>query len=131
MTIEIRQITVDCADPFALSEFWKKLTGWEDYPGEPNKPGEEACWLGDPKVKGTALYFQKVPEGKVVKNRLHLDVSPISGTRDDEVERILGLGATLFDDQRLPDGRGWVVLTDPEGNEFCVERGRDERGETV
>ncbi len=68
-----------------------------------------------------------VPEPKTVKNRVHLDVSPIDGTRDEEVTRLLGLGATLVDDQRRPDGQGWVVLADSEGNEFCVERSAGER----
>ena len=66
------------------------------------------------------------PEGKAVKNRIHLDLVPDS-TRDQEVERLLGIGATLVDDRRRPDGSGWVVLSDPEGNEFCVERSPAER----
>jgi Glyoxalase-like domain len=68
-----------------------------------------------------------VPEAKTVKNRVHLDLEPDDRTRDQEVERLLGIGATLVDDQRRPDGRGWVVLADPEGNEFCVERSPAER----
>jgi hypothetical protein len=68
-----------------------------------------------------------VPEGKVVKNRVHLDLIPTERTRDEEVTRLLGIGATLFEDHREPDGTGWVVLTDPEGNEFCVERSLRER----
>jgi hypothetical protein len=58
---------------------------------------------------------------------MHLDLEPVERTRDEEVERLLRLGATLYDDQRRPDGMGWVVLTDPEGNEFCVVRSRAER----
>lgn len=123
MTIDIKQITFDCRDPYALSEFWKALTGWEDYPGEPNVPDDEFCWLGKPGSGLPALYFQRVPEGKSVKNRVHLDVAPTELTRDGEVGRILALGGTQVDDQRKPDGTGWVVMADPEGNEFCVERG--------
>jgi hypothetical protein len=63
----------------------------------------------------------------VVKNRVHLDVAPTGTTRDEEVSRLLDLGATLVDDQRRPDGTGWAVLGDPEGNEFCVERSAAER----
>jgi predicted enzyme related to lactoylglutathione lyase len=63
-----------------------------------------------------------------VKNRLHLDLIPTSGTRDSEVTRLVGIGATIVADQRRPDGKGWVVLADPEGNEFCVERSAAERG---
>ncbi len=62
-----------------------------------------------------------------MKNRLHLDVQPVDRTRDEEVERLIGLGAKLFEDHRLPDGRGWVTLVDPEGNEFCIERSSAER----
>jgi hypothetical protein len=61
-----------------------------------------------------------------VKNRLHLDLVPET-TRDEEVERLLKLGATLFEDHRKPDGTGWVTLLDPEGNEFCVERSKAEK----
>ena len=73
------------------------------------------------------LLFIRVPEGKAVKNRVHLDVSPTDTTRDAEVERLVGIGASVYDDRRLEDGRGWVVMRDPEGNEFCVERSEAER----
>jgi hypothetical protein len=72
-------------------------------------------------------YSRKVSEGKAVKNRLHLDIRPRELTRDAEVERLVGLGARQIDDRRTPEGLGWVVLADPEGNEFCVERGVTER----
>lgn len=65
-----------------------------------------------------------------MKNRVHLDVAPKTGTRDEEYARLLAIGATLVDDQRKPDGTGWVVLADIEGNEFCVERGHAERAES-
>jgi hypothetical protein len=73
------------------------------------------------------MLFQRVPEGKTVKNRVHLDLQPTDRTRDEEVERLLGLGASLVADHRRPDGTGWATLADPEGNEFCVERGVAER----
>jgi hypothetical protein len=73
------------------------------------------------------LLFVQVPEGKAVKNRVHLDVAPTSRTQEEEVARLLDVGATLFADHRKPDGTGWVVLADPEGNEFCVERSDAER----
>jgi Glyoxalase-like domain len=69
-----------------------------------------------------------VPEGKVVKNRVHLDLLPTNGSRNEEVERLLGIGATLVEDHRKADGAGWVTLADPEGNEFCLERSLPERG---
>ncbi|GAA3427728.1 hypothetical protein GCM10018953_49110 [Streptosporangium nondiastaticum] len=69
----------------------------------------------------TTLVFVQVPEGKAVKNRLHLDVSPVDAGTEDEVTRLLGLGATRTDVGQGPD-RSWVVMADPEGNEFCVLR---------
>ena len=68
------------------------------------------------------LLFIDVPDAKQVKNRLHLDLRPAEGSRDVELARLIELGATEVDDRRLPDGRGWVVLADPEGNEFCILR---------
>jgi hypothetical protein len=67
------------------------------------------------------------PEPKSQKNRIHFDLQPQDRTREEEVERLLALGATLVDDRRRSDGTGWAVLADPEGNEFCVERGAGER----
>jgi predicted enzyme related to lactoylglutathione lyase len=60
---------------------------------------------------------------------MHLDLLPTSRSRDEEVERLLGIGATLVEDHRTADGAGWVTLADPEGNEFCVERSQRERGQ--
>ncbi len=74
--------------------------------------------------------FIQVPEPKAGKNRLHLDLVPRDRTRDAEVHRILALGANLVDDRRDADGTGWAVLTDPEGNEFCVLRSDAERAAT-
>jgi hypothetical protein len=78
----------------------------------------------EPNVPG--LLFIHAPEAKSVKNRVHIDWVPTERTRNAEVARILGLGATVHEDHRLPDGRGWV-LKDPEGNEFCIERSAAER----
>ena len=61
-----------------------------------------------------------------MKNRIHLDLRPSAGSRDEELARLLGLGATQVDDQRNDDGTGWVVLVDPEGNEFCILRSLEE-----
>ena len=76
---------------------------------------------------GQRLLFIEVPEEKTVKNRLHLDLEPVEGTRDDEQRRLLELGAREVDDLRRPDGSGWVVLADTEGNEFCILRSTAER----
>ncbi|MEU3981019.1 VOC family protein [Streptomyces sp. NPDC026672] len=122
MTSRIRHVTVDSADAYALATFWSDVLGQplhkEDRPGDPEALIEEA-----------GLLFVTVLEPKTVKNRVHLDLQPQDRTRDEEVARVLGLGATLVDDQRNPDGTGWAVLADPEGNEFCVERSAAERGE--
>jgi hypothetical protein len=86
-------------------------------PGDPRgDPGERQG--GPPSVQ--------VPEAKSVKNRVHLDIAPDFGTLVEEVERIVALGATVVVDRRRPDGTGWFVLSDPEGNEFC-ESGPAER----
>jgi len=127
MTIAINQITFDCARPTPLAEFWSLVTGYAEDPDDPNLPDDEQAWLQHPVDKGTSLYFQKVPEGKVVKNRVHLDMRPTDRTRDEEIEYLLTVGATLVSDQRKDDGSGWAVLADPEGNEFCVERSDAER----
>ena len=74
------------------------------------------------------LLFIPVAEGKTAKNRQHLDLAPDEGTRDEWVERALALGATVVGDHRTPEGPGWVTLADPEGNEFCIERGAAETG---
>ncbi|MGH3516383.1 MAG: VOC family protein [Natronosporangium sp.] len=68
-----------------------------------------------------------VTEAKMVKNRVHLDWMPTDRTRDEEVDRVIGLGAELYQDHRRADGLGWVALLDPEGNEFCVESSTAER----
>lgn len=73
------------------------------------------------------LLFVEVPEGKQVKNRVHLDLEPTDRARDDEIERVIALGAKPLNDSRKEDGSGWLVLADPEGNEFCILRSRAER----
>jgi hypothetical protein len=73
------------------------------------------------------MLFIPVPEGKTAKNRMHLDLQPTDCTRDEQMERAVALGATVVGDHRKEDGTGWVTLTDPEGNEFCIERSPAER----
>ncbi|MGW0601131.1 VOC family protein [Streptomyces sp. NPDC002776] len=120
MTSAIRHVTVDSADAYRLASFWSRVLGLPVH--EDDKPGDE-----DALIEGAGLLFVTVPDPKTVKNRVHLDLRPTDRTRDEEAERVLALGATLVDDRRTPDGKGWVVLADPEGNEFCVERGAAER----
>jgi predicted enzyme related to lactoylglutathione lyase len=118
----VRHITIDCSDAYRLATFWAAVldaeVSDEDSPGDPEALVES---------KGGALLFVTVPEPKTLKNRIHLDIVPTDRTRDEEVARLLALGATLVADHRVPDGRGWVTLSDLEGNEFCVERGEAER----
>ncbi|MER5948535.1 VOC family protein [Streptomyces sp. NPDC001904] len=122
MTSLIRHVTIDCADPYTLAGFWAEALGGavtdEDQPGDPEALVESAS---------VGVLFIRVPEGKAAKNRLHVDLQPQDRTRDEEVDRLLALGATLQGDHRRPDGTGWVTLQDPEGNEFCVERSAAER----
>jgi predicted enzyme related to lactoylglutathione lyase len=124
---QIRSITIDCADPYSQALFWSKVTGWLEDPDDPNNPGDPEGRIVSP--HGISLLFIPVPEVKTVKNRLHLDLTPTVGSRDEEVARLLSIGAAMIDDQRRPDGTGWVVIADPEGNEFCIERSARERGE--
>ena len=126
MTVRLNHITFDAADPYALAGFWAQATGYREDPDNPNNPGDPEAYLRGPDGS-PALLFMPVPEPKTGKNRMHLDVVPLDLTRDAEVQRLLGLGATVVDDRRRPDGTGWVVLADPEGNELCVERSAAER----
>lgn len=126
MTFKIHNVTVDARNAYAQSLWWTQVTGWEQDPDDPNEPEHTHCWIGA--GDGSAgLLFVNVPEGKTVKNRVHFDVQPTDRTRDEEVERLVGVGASVVDDHRQPDGRGFVVMADPEGNEFCVERSAAER----
>jgi hypothetical protein len=129
MTSLISHTSVDCSDAFALSEWWKQVLGYVDIDGDPNAPGHEECMIRSAET-GHQVLFIEVPDTKQVKNRLHFDLRPVDGTRDEEVARLLSIGATQVDDQRevRGDGTGWMVLADPEGNEFCVLRSDAERG---
>ncbi|MEU9792497.1 VOC family protein [Streptomyces sparsogenes] len=122
MVSVLQNVAIDCADAYELARFWSRVTGRPLHPED--KPGarETQVLLAE----GPALYFNQVPEAKTTKNRLHLCLRPET-SREQEVERLLGLGATFVADHRDPDGSGWAVLADPEGNEFCVLRGESDR----
>ncbi len=126
MTFSVRSITIDCSDWTRMVDFWSAASDLREDPENPNAAGDSVGMLVAPDRR-LQLLFIPVPEGKSVKNRIHLDVIPTDRTRDEEVERLLGLGAALVDDRRNDDGTGWAVLADPEGNEFCVERSAAER----
>lgn len=123
MTSRISHTTVDCADAYSLSNWWRKVLHYIDDPDDPNEPGHQECLI-IPRGEGQRILFIEVPEAKSVKNRMHFDLRPTNRTRDEEVERLLGSGATFVADHRgiHGPGTGWVVLADPEGNEFCVLR---------
>lgn len=123
MTVYVSHTTIDCSNAYELSEFWKGILGYEDIADDPNEPGDAECMIRDP-ANGHQLLFIEVPEPKSEKNRVHLDVRPRERTRDEELDRLLGAGATIVADHRgiYGPGSGWVVLADPEGNEFCILR---------
>jgi len=128
MTSRISHTTFDARDAYAQSVFWAEVLGYTDVPGDPNLPGHEECMIVPPadhdapaESHGHVLFIE-VPEPKTIKNRGHLDLRPTDRTQAEEVERLLALGATEVADRRRPDGGGWVVLADPEGNEFCILR---------
>ena len=126
MTSCVSHTTVDCHNAYALSEWWKLLLGYIDVPGDPNEDGDEECMSVDP-LTGHQLLFIDVTDDKQVKNRVHFDLRPTDRSRDDEIDRVVGIGARTVADRRNPDGTGWMVFADPEGNEFCVVRSDAER----
>jgi hypothetical protein len=136
------QVVLDCADPAAQAQFWAAALGyvvqppppghasWDDFLrelGVPEDRWNDKSAVVDPDGKGIRIFLQRVPEPKTVKNRVHLDVQvgaevPPEGRAArvaTEVDRLVGLGAT---EQKAVDemGEHWVVMQDPEGNEFCV-----------
>jgi catechol 2,3-dioxygenase-like lactoylglutathione lyase family enzyme len=118
MTSRVSCFAIDCRDTAALSAFWCAALGYEVVWRWTDSRGTEYVEIGVPDTpKEPLLLFQPVPESKSVKNRLHLDIVPRSGTRESEVDRLVGLGASVVADE--PDFH-WVVMNDPEGNEFCV-----------
>ena len=123
MTCFVSHTTVDAHNAYELSEWWKQLLGYVDLADDPNEPAHEECMIQRPDG-GHRILFIETPDVKHGKNRLHFDLRPEERSRDEEVEWALGLGATLVNDLRgkYGPGTGWVVLADPEGNEFCILR---------
>jgi hypothetical protein len=124
MTSFVSHTSIDCGNAYDLSEWWKQVLGYVDIEGDPNLPGHEECMIRDPE-SGHQVLFIEVPEPKTEKkNRIHLDLRPRDLTQSEEVERLLGIGATEVWDMRgkYGPGTGWVTLADPEGNEFCILR---------
>jgi len=111
----IQYVTFDCHDPDALATFWSAATGYRKE-ASPD-PGAYAV-VSDLDIRTPALWFNKVPEPKIVKNRVHICLNAQSLT--DEVERLTALGADKYEEHSSSSGSRWVVMTDPEGNEFCL-----------
>jgi predicted enzyme related to lactoylglutathione lyase len=119
MALEPDTLTVDCADPVRVAEFWAAVFGWEVVDPEP-----EGAFLRDPSGRNAGMFFQPVPEPKTGKNRMHLDVRP-TGSMAEEVERLKMLGATVRG-YIEKEHSFWTQMRDPEGNEFCVLRGPED-----
>ena len=117
----IRHITFDCTgEPYELAAFWAEFLG---HPiSDIDKPGDDEVLVELPDG-APGLLFVRVEEAKATKNRIHFDLGPTGRTRAEEAERAVSLGAQVLTDRTVPNGRGWIVMADPEGNEFCVERG--------
>ncbi|MEY9929664.1 putative enzyme related to lactoylglutathione lyase [Catenulispora sp. GP43] len=110
--VSVMALTIDCADPATLADFWGKVLGREVSPGA---TAENAQLLAADPASGPRMFFQNVPEAKTVKNRLHLDLS--TEQYEAEIERLTGLGAKPLDEIEVPGAR-WTTFADPEGNEF-------------
>ena len=124
--LALSHTTVNALDAHAQSVWWADLLGYHEDPDDPNEPGHEECMIFSPDGSHRILFID-VPDAKAGRNRVHLDLRPVDRTRDAEHDRVLALGATDVDDRRTPDGKGWFVMADPEGNEFCILRSDDER----
>ena len=122
MVSRFTELCIDCADPRRLAEFWRDVLGWEI--GEEDLDGTPpAVELVNPEQQWPTLLFVQVPEPKSVKNRLHIDVNARDREQAEEVERVLALGATHAEVGQTGK-ESWVVLADPEGNEFCIRSAR-------
>jgi len=121
MTSRISHTTFDAINAHTQSLFWSQVLDFIEDPEDPNLPEHEECLITS-RDGSQLLLFVTVPDSKreEVKNRVHLDLRPADRSREEEVERVIGLGARFLADFRRPDGSGWITLADPEGNEFCI-----------
>ncbi|MGN0063950.1 MAG: VOC family protein [Nocardioides sp.] len=124
MPVRLTELAVDCDEPERLAAFWCAVLDYVVVDAEDGLvtigPADEDDGREGPGAP--VLTFAQVPEEKAVKNRVHLDLSPTDGDQDGEVRRLIDLGARHTDVGQDPDV-SWVVLADPEGNEFCVLAG--------
>jgi len=114
MTSRIATVTIDAHEPRTVAEFWASALGWRVVEEE-----DQIVSIAPSDASWPTIDVIQVPEGKTVKNRLHLDLRADGSTAQEEVDRLLSFGA-----RRADVGQGadvtWTVLADPEGNEFCV-----------
>ena len=129
MASRFTELAIDCHDHQRLGEFWRQVLGYE-VSERSDGPEDYYIQLTGPPGSGPTVLLVRTQDEKVVKNRLHIDLSPTDRDQDAEVERLLALGATRADVGQGEDV-SWVVLADPEGNEFCVLRTRVEPHQTV
>jgi len=132
------QVTFDCANPDALARFWCEALGYQlqeppagyaSWPqwlrdkGVPQEKWNDASAAIDPDGRGSRLYFQRVPEGKTAKNRVHLDVNVGRDAVEATLQRLVDHGAAVLRPPQTGErlGEFWAVLADPEGNEFCLQ----------
>jgi hypothetical protein len=114
--LRVDSLTFDCRDPSTVATFWAGVLGYRVV-----ELDEESAEIRDPNEVGWPMIFVVVPEGKSVKNRLHLDLRP-EGSMASEIERVKSLGASQYR-YVAEEGSFWTVMLDPEGNEFCILRG--------
>lgn len=134
MALRWYAVVVDCRDVASQARWWARTLGWRIAYEAPDEVVIVPAWLTREELaqtpwerRGQGIIFVPVPEGKVVKNRLHLDLAP--GLRDDRDAIIAGLierGASRADVGQDPESVSWTVMADPEGNEFCVLSARDD-----
>jgi predicted enzyme related to lactoylglutathione lyase len=119
MAARLTEVVIDCADPRRVADFWAAVLGYEI--GDTGQDGEVE--IADRARSFPTLIFVPVPEAKTIKNRIHLDVNATGNDQATELERLLALGARRVDVGQSDDV-SWIVLADPEGNEFCLLRGQ-------
>lgn len=127
MSVFVSHTTIDCHEAYVLSEWWREVLSYDMDPDDPNEPGDEECLVRDSE-SGHRLLFIEVPDTDLPDKRIHFDVRPRERSRDDEVAWLQTRGARLVADHRgiHGPGTGWVTLSDPEGNNFCVLRSEAE-----
>jgi predicted enzyme related to lactoylglutathione lyase len=118
MSSTVFGVAFDARDVQAVASFWASALGRSVVEGA---TGDNATITADPAIPGSRIGFHRVPEGKSVKNRMHLDL--ITTDFDAEVDRLVALGATKLNEVKKDGGGHWATLADPEGNEFDVIAG--------